>query len=211
MDLKVLQDISYGMYIVSANLNGKDVGCTINTLTQVNTEPVVSICLNKNNYTNEVIKETKKFCVSILSEKTSKETISRFGYFSSRDENKFFGINYDVEKNIKVVNDNICGYLVCSVIDVIECGTHDVFIAKVEKTNKVNGFVPMTYKYFHENLKGKSPKNAPTYVEEEKESKKRYKCKICGYIYDGEIPFDELGDDFKCPLCGAPKNLFEEI
>jgi rubredoxin len=50
----------------------------------------------------------------------------------------------------------------------------------------------------------------------------KYRCKICGYIYDpaegdldGNIPpgtpFENLPEDWKCPVCGAPKEEFEEI
>ncbi len=49
----------------------------------------------------------------------------------------------------------------------------------------------------------------------------KYRCSICGYIYDPEagdsssgIPagtsFDDLPDDWKCPICGADKDQFEK-
>jgi nitrite reductase (NADH) large subunit len=39
---------------------------------------------------------------------------------------------------------------------------------------------------------------------------KKYKCKMCEYIYESEdVPFDELDDDYRCPVCGADKLLFE--
>ena len=49
-----------------------------------------------------------------------------------------------------------------------------------------------------------------------------YKCKICGYTYDedkGErrrnlapgTVWEDVPDDFKCPLCGAPKKMFERV
>ena len=61
MDKKVFRDISYGMYIVSSNFGGKEVGCVINTLCQItSSDPVVSISLNKDNYTNEVIKNSTR-------------------------------------------------------------------------------------------------------------------------------------------------------
>ncbi len=40
----------------------------------------------------------------------------------------------------------------------------------------------------------------------------RYICQICGYVYDDDkegIPFEQLPDDWKCPLCGATKADFK--
>ncbi len=42
----------------------------------------------------------------------------------------------------------------------------------------------------------------------------KYKCSICGYVYDESkegISFADLPDDWQCPLCGAPKAAFEPI
>ncbi len=49
---------------------------------------------------------------------------------------------------------------------------------------------------------------------------KKYRCVICGYVYDPEqgeddIPpgtsFDDLPDDWTCPVCGASKDDFEPV
>ena len=40
----------------------------------------------------------------------------------------------------------------------------------------------------------------------------KYVCQICGYVYDDakeKVPFEELPDDWKCPLCGAAKSDFK--
>ena len=40
----------------------------------------------------------------------------------------------------------------------------------------------------------------------------KYICQICGYVYDDakeKVPFAELPDDWKCPLCGAAKSDFK--
>ena len=211
-----LYDISYGLYIVSAKDNDKKIGCVINTLVQITSkDPVVSISLSKDNYTNTILKKTKQVAISILSEKTNKDTIGRFGFYSSKYIDKFECIEYREISNLPVVFDNITGYITGDVIDIIDVGTHDIFLIKVNGSEKVSEEFPMTYRYYRENLKGVSPKNAPTYIEkEERTSGKRYKCKICGYIYDDskeEVPFEELSENWKCPLCGAPKKLFEEI
>lgn len=40
---------------------------------------------------------------------------------------------------------------------------------------------------------------------------KKYVCSVCGYVYDGEIPFEKLPDDYVCPMCGEPKSSFELV
>ena len=219
MDKKIFRDISYGMYIVTTkDKNNKNVGCVIITLTQITSEsPIISISLNKDNYTNSAIKDNKIFSISILSIDTNKELIGTFGYYSSKDIDKFKDINYEIINNIPIINYNITCYLIVELINIIDCNTHDIFIAKVLDTKKISNIKPMTYMYYHENLKGSSPKNAPTFIEEEQKevsTSNKYQCSLCGYIYDDskeKVKFEDLPDDWKCPLCGAPKSLFNKI
>ena len=219
IDKNIFRDISYGMYVVTSIDNSKNkVGCIINTLTQItSSEPMISISLNKENYTNSALKDSKKFSVSILSTDTSKKMIGTFGYYTSNERDKFKNISYEEVENLPVVKENICGYLIAEVAEIIDCNTHNLIIAKVIIAKKEKNLTPMTYAYYHENLKGESPKKAPTYIEkvaEEQSNSSKYRCTICGYIYDEsieELKFEELPEDWKCPLCGAPKHLFEKI
>ena len=198
MDKKIFRDISYGIYVVSS----KDSGCIINTLTQITSEnPIITISLNKENYTNEVIKKENTFIVSIISENVDKNIISTFGFQSSKDVDKFKDFEYEVVNNTKVLKDTI-GYLSCEVINVIDSGTHDIFIGKVIDTKKYNDDTPMTYKYYHEVIKGKAPSKAPTYIEEKEEG---YVCDVCGYVHK-----KELTDDFVCPICGVDVTHFKK-
>ncbi len=92
----------------------------------------------------------------------------------------------------------------------METPTHTVFLGEVIDGDVLNQGTPMTYKYYHEVIKGKSPKNAPTHIVDENISEsKKWVCSICGYVYDGETPFEELPDSYVCPICGVPKNMFE--
>lgn len=212
IDNNVFRDVSYGMYLVSTK-NETPSGCIINTLVQItSTNPLIAISLNKNNATHNEIVKSKRFAVSVLSEETNQEVIKTFGYFSSKDINKFDKVKYEEKDNLPVVLEDISSYLICKVENIIDCETHDIFIGRVELTEKVSNKIPMTYKYYHENRKGTSPKNAPTFIEEKK--KDAYRCTVCGYIYDNEkeeIPFEELPDDWVCPRCGVGKELFEKI
>ena len=212
IDKKVFRNISYGMYLVTTK-NNKNNGCIINTLTQITSEnPIISISINKNNYTNKEIKESKKFAVSIISTYTDNNIITNFGYKSGNDCDKFENIEYQEINDIPVITKNMTAYLICDVINVIDCETHDIFLARVKETKSLNDLEPMTYKYYHEVRKGTSPKNAPTFIDEVKED--AYRCPICGYIYDNNkenIKFEDLSDDWVCPLCKAPKKVFEKI
>lgn len=216
MDYSVLNDLSYGMYIITTKINNKKVGCFINTAMQITSKsPVIAISLNKDNYTNEILKETRKCAISILSEKASSNLISKFGYFSSREINKFDDVNYQNIENLPVVLEDVCGYIIGEVMRVIDVDTHDIFLIKVLSTAKVLEQKPMTYSYYHEVLKGTSPKKAPTYQENKEKSKaNRYQCTICGYIYDDskeEIAFEDLPDTWTCPLCGVGKDKFIKL
>lgn len=221
MNKSLFRDITYGMYIVTTkDQKNTNVGCVINTLTQITSEePTIAISLNHQNYTNQAIKETKKFAISILSEQTKKDVIGTFGYHTSKTLNKFNNHNYEEINNLPIIKENICGYLTCELITHLDCGTHDLIIAKVLDATKETTLPPMTYQYYHTNLKGTSPKNAPTYLTDEptsnsSPSSSKYRCQLCGYIYDDtteDIPFDSLPDDWICPLCGAPKNMFQKI
>ena len=213
MDKKVLRNLSYGVYAVTSRDKDKNVGCIANSIMQVTSNPsVIAVSINHDNYTNKVIKENNKFGVSILKETTDAKIIGTFGYKSSKDNDKFDGINFKEISEIPVL-ENTCGYMVCKVIDTMETSTHTIFLGEVIEADDYSTENAMTYKYYHENLKGSSPKNAPTYEETsitqvDKDSKKsKWKCSICGYIYEA----DQLPDDFKCPICGAGKEYFELV
>ena len=213
MDKKVLRNLSYGVYVVTSRDKDKNVGCIANSIMQVTSNPsVIAVSINHDNYTNKVIKENNKFGVSILKETTDAKIIGTFGYKSSKDNDKFDGINFKEISEIPVL-ENTCGYMVCKVIDTMETSTHTIFLGEVIEADDYSTENAMTYKYYHENLKGSSPKNAPTYEETsitqvDKDSKKsKWKCSICGYIYEA----DELPDDFKCPICGVGKECFELV
>jgi flavin reductase (DIM6/NTAB) family NADH-FMN oxidoreductase RutF len=49
------------------------------------------------------------------------------------------------------------------VIDRIDLGSHSIFVADVISSEVLKTGRPLTYHYYHEHLKGKSPRNAPTF------------------------------------------------
>lgn len=211
MERSVFRQISYGMYIVAAMDNGRPTGCVVNTVSQVTSEnPKISISLNHDNYTYDVIKREGKFSISIISEDTDPEIIKVFGFKSGRDTDKFASFEYEVLDGLPVFTKDFCGSLICEVLEMVNCGTHDIITAKVLNSYPGDAKAPMTYAYYHSVIKGRAPKNAPTYQEEDvaEDSGERYVCALCGYVCEGDITKEP--DDYTCPVCGAPKECFEK-
>ncbi len=211
MNKNAFRQLSYGVYVVSTWDKGRATGCTANSAMQITSEPAtIAVSINHDNYTNQCIQETGKFALSILGEHSDPGIIGTFGFKSGRDHNKFDEVESLIKGYLPVVAD-ACAYIVCDVIDKMETSTHTVFLGKVVDADVLKTDDAMTYAYYHNVIKGKSPKNAPTYIAEEKptaSAEAKYVCSICGYEYDGEIPFEELPEDYKCPVCKQPKSVF---
>ena len=227
MNPKTLHKITYGLYVISSKKGDKFNGQIANTVIQVSSEPpVIAVCINKENLTHEFIKESNVYTVSILSTDTPMKFIGLFGFKSGREVDKFKDVNYRVGvTGAPIVLDNSIAYLEAEVIKSTDVGTHTVFFANVVDADILNDGEQMTYAFYHTVKKGKAPKSAPTYINEKskKEEKKmeKYVCTLCGYIYDPEkgdpdsgikqgTPFEELPDDWVCPVCGADKSQFEK-
>lgn len=166
MNEKVFWGMSYGLYVVSTWAQGKPTGCIANSVMQITAEPsTLAVSMNHDNFTNKCIEETGFFAVNILGESTEPLTIGNFGFFSGKDKNKFDTVPYKVICNLPIM-ENSCGYVVCKVIDKMETPTHTVFLGNAIDGDTLKSDKPMTYEYYHKVIKGKSPKNAPTYQKE---------------------------------------------
>ncbi len=220
MDLNVLRNLSYGVYVVSTLDQERPTGCIANSVMQITSTPVtVALSMNHDNYTNSCIKACGVFAVSILTVDSDPGLIGRFGFQSGKDHNKFEGLAFETAAGLPVIQDS-CGYMTFKVVDSAETSTHTIFIGEMTDCNVIGNIDPMTYSYYHKVVKGKSPKNAPTYIptidgneaaSDASEKKPVYKCSVCGYEYDGDIPFEELPDDYVCPICKQPKSVFMKL
>lgn len=210
MNSKALYDLSYGVYIVTAMDGQRPTGCIANSVMQITSDPAtVAVSINHNNFTNRCIAQSGRLAVTILAQDSDPALIGRFGFASGQDTNKFDGLAFEMKQGSPVPAAG-CGWLACEVLGSYETSTHTVFFARVLDAD-VRGGAPMTYAYYHQVIKGKSPKNAPTYQPEEPEgpaASPRWKCSVCGYIYDGDTPFEQLPESYACPVCRQPKSVF---
>jgi len=192
--------LSYGLFVLSAKNETKDNGCIINTVQQVTQNPLkISITVTKSNYTHDMIMETKKFNVSVLTESTPFSIFERFGFSSGRDTDKFdeFSDVAKTENGIYYLTKYTNAVISGDVIETVDLGTHTLFIADITEAIKLTDEKSVTYQYYFDNIKPKP----------QTEKKKGYVCKICGYIYEGE----SLPEDFVCPLCKHGAEDFEPL
>jgi flavin reductase (DIM6/NTAB) family NADH-FMN oxidoreductase RutF/rubredoxin len=227
MNLKALRNLSYGLYVVSSRKGDRFNGQIANTVIQVTSEPpTVAVCINKQNLTHEFITESKAFTASMLSQDTPLSFIGHFGFKSGRELDKFKDVNYKLgETGAPIVLDHSLSYLEARVINQVDVGTHTIFIGELVGADVLKEGEPMTYAYYHQVKRGTTPKTAPSYIEERKEvgsKMAKYKCSVCGYIYDPELgdpdgdikpgtPFEKIPDTWVCPVCGASKDQFEKM
>lgn len=200
MDKSAMYDLSYGLYVLTARDGAKDNGCIINTAVQVTTSPNrVTIAVNKANYTHDMIVKTGVFNISIISEAAGFDLFERFGFQSGKDADKFDGLECDRDSNgICYISENTSSYIACKVVSTIDLGSHTLFLADVTDGKKLGGQAPMTYAFYHANVKPKPQKQ---------EKAGGYRCKICGFVYEGE----PLPPDFICPICKHGADDFEKI
>lgn len=212
MNTNVFRNLSYGVYVISSLDGDRNTGCVANSIMQITSAPAtIALSMNHDNFTNSCIEKTGKFAISILSEASEAALIGQFGFQSGKDVNKFDNVDFEVKEGLPVLKDS-CGYIVCKVIDKMETATHTVFLGEVIDGDTIGNTPAMTYAYYHKVVKGKSPKNAPTYLPEEAESKDdgKWVCSVCGYIYDGETPFESLPATYACPICKQGKDKFKK-
>ena len=227
MNPKALYKLGYGLYVVTSKKGDKLNGQIANTVFQITSEPpTVAVSINKKNLTWEYIKDSGAFAVSVLCQDTPLSFIGQFGFKSGRDIDKLSGISYKPgQTGAPIILDNTTSYLEVKVTNEMDIGTHTIFIGEVVDGDVLNEKPCMTYEYYRQVKRGSTPKTAPSYVEEKKEEASKmakYKCSVCGWVYDPEIgdpdggiapgtPFEKIPDNWQCPMCGANKSEFEKM
>ncbi len=233
MNFEAFFKVTYGLYIVSSGNEEEKNGYIANAVFQVTAEPPqFAVCCNKNNHTTGLITKFGKYSVSVLKKDASTEIISLFGYKSGSDTDKFEKtIHFAGTTKAPIVTQDCIAWFECDVVDTFDAGTHLIFIGKIVNYGLIEPQSdPLTYAYYREIKKGAAPKNAPTYIDKSKlaasaDTKpplKSYECQVCGYAYnpaDGDpdcgiapgTPFEDIPDDWVCPVCGTRKSDFTVI
>ena len=198
-DLTALQNIGYGLYVVTSNDGNKDNGLIVNTVTQVTDNPNrIAVTINKQNYSHHVIRQTGMMNVNCLDVTAPFDIFQNFGFQSGRAADKFAGIEeLRSDNGLRFLPRHINALMSLKVENYVDLGTHGMFICSVTEARVISGKESMTYAYYHQNVK----------PQPNTDGKKGYVCKVCGWVYEGEL----LPDDIICPLCKHGAADFEPI
>jgi len=220
----ILYKVSYGLYIITTQVDGKKGGFVSNTVMQITSSPMqIATMVSKNNRTCNMIENTCAFNISVLSEEVRKEVIGTFGYKSGADIDKFANVAWaNDSRNIPYITEGTLAFISCKVVKSIDFGTHIMFVAEVVGGKNLVEGKALTYAEYRIKFKGASPKNAPTFqqpLNQTNMEKDLYVCDMCGYVYDPEAgdpdngiapgtAFEDLPSNWTCPICGVDKSSF---
>ena len=204
MDNQALFKLSYGLFVLTARDGEKDNGCIINTAIQAASTPnQLSICVNKANYTHDMIVKTGIFTVSILTQKASFDIFKRFGFASGRDVDKFadYAECKRGENSVYYITEATNAYISVKVSKTEDLGSHTMFVGEITDMEVLSEEPSVTYAYYFQHIKPKPEASAPP------SDKTVWRCKICGYEYEGE----DIPEDYICPICKHPASDFEKV
>lgn len=205
MNKKAMYKLSYGLFVVTAREWGKDNGCIINTAIQAASTPnQISICVNKENLTHDMIMNTGIFTVSVISKEATFDLFKHFGFQSGKTVDKFADYTNCKrgENTLYYITEGTNAYISVKVTATQDLGSHTMFIGEITDMEVLSDAPSATYEYYMNEIKPK-----PQAVGTTENGQTVWRCTICGYEYVGE----ELPEDFICPLCKHPASDFEKV
>ncbi|MBE7100796.1 MAG: flavin reductase [Clostridiales bacterium] len=202
MEKEAMYKLTYGLFVLTTTDGEKQNGCIVNTVSMITDSPKrITVFVNNANYSAELLKKTGVFNVSVLTESAPFDIFKQFGFSSGRDTDKFAGGRYATSENgLYYLPEHTNAVLSAKVVDSYDYGSHTLFVAEVTEAKTLSSEKSVSYEYYLNHIKPKP--------EAKKESAgKKWVCKICGYVYEGE----ELPPDYICPICKHPAEDFELI
>ncbi len=217
MDQTALFKLSYGLYVVGVKNGDSFGGCIVDALMQVTSDapPLLMLGSMRNNLTNQLLHETGECTISVLRADIDPFVIANFGFQSARKADKWVNVEHVVKDGLPVLLD-AASYLRCRVVEAKELSTHTVFTCEVVDAWNGDG-EPLLYGDYQKHMKDAARQAFQAFSSggqkaassgAQQAPKPQWVCSVCGYIYDGEEPFEELPDAWQCPRCGQPKAVF---
>lgn len=203
MENNALQKLSYGLYVLTARSNKRDNGCIINTAIQAASQPnMLCISVSKENYTHSMLRDTGIFNISVINQAADFGLFERFGFSSGSDTDKLKDYKSVArsENGIYYLTDMANAFLSVKVSAESDLGSHSLFVGEITEMQAINSIPSVTYELYHNKIK-------PSAKKEHRTDKAVWRCKICGYEYEGET----LPEGYICPICKHPAADFERL
>ena len=216
MDETALFKLTHGVYVLGTVDGGRPVGSIVDAVMQAANKPlVIALSCHNRSYTKECIERSRRFSLSVLSQKVDPFVVANFGFQSSRDIDKWDNVDYFIDNGLPYLKNGLAR-LSAVVTQVIAYESNTLFLAQVENCDNLEEGEPLTYNNYRDYFKDEVIKSFNEYKQRKEKEKskmsdegKKWVCTVCEYVYDGDVPFEELPDDWACPVCGVGKDMFE--
>ena len=211
MDLDALYKLTHGLYVLGAKDGDRPVGSIVDAVMQVANKPTaVALSCANTSYTKACIDKTGEFSLSVLCKGIDPFVVANFGFQSSKDVDKWANVEWFEKNNLPYLKDNLANFA-CRVLHSYSLESNTLFVAEVIAAQTAKEAEPLTYLDYRSYFKTDVMNSFQQYKQRGKamSEEKKWVCTVCGYVYDGEVPFEELPDDYLCPLCGVGKEFFE--
>lgn len=217
MDENALYKLTHGLYVLGATDGRRFVGSIVDAVMQVANSPfVLALSCHNGSYTKQCIESSNEFSLSVLGKDVDPFVISNFGFQSSKTANKWENVDFYVGGGLPYLQGNLAE-IRCKVTQKIVFDSNTLFLAEVVDCHNNGDSIPLTYYDYRSYFKNdvlqalqQRTQKGKTMTEENKSENdgKHWVCSVCDYVYDGDVPFEELPDDWACPLCGVDKSYF---
>lgn len=216
MDETALFKLTHGLYVLGTVDGDRPVGSVVDAVMQVANKPlVIALSCHNRSYTKECVERDRRFSLSVLCKNVDPFVVANFGFQSSRDIDKWDNVDYFIDNGLPYLKNGLAR-LSAVVTQVIAYESNTLFLAQVESCDNLEEGEPLTYNNYRDYFKDEVIKSFNEYKQRKEKEKnkmsdegKKWVCTVCEYVYDGDVPFEELPDDWACPVCGVGKDMFE--
>lgn len=217
MDESALFKLTHGLYVLgAAEKGGRLCGSVVDAVMQVANKPlVIALSCHNNSYTKSVVEQSGVFSLSVLCKNVAPFVVANFGFQSSRNVNKWDNVDYELKDGLPYLKQNLAE-IRAKVLQRIVYDSNTLFLAEVIDSRNTDCGEPLTYNNYRDYFKDEVIKSFNEYKQRKEKEKnkmsdegKKWVCTVCEYVYDGDVPFEELPDDWACPVCGVGKDMFE--
>lgn len=199
------------MYVLGAMDGSRPVGSMVDAVMQAASSPwAIALSCGNVSYTKTCIEKTKEFSLSVLGKEVNPFVVANFGFQSSRSVDKWPKVEHFMKNGLPYLRDSLAVFR-CRVLQMYPLASNTVFVAEVLEAELNQAGTPLTYSDYRSYFKQKVLDSFQLMQQSKGTSMtdtKKWVCTVCGYVYDGDIPFENLPEDYVCPVCGVGKELF---